>query len=166
MSAYTEYFLNSNSNIVELECLEISHSLFTQTYYVVRNATNGVTVTHEDSSSHDYEYYPLQLKLSGPRDDLDHILTVSFGDLGDIIPKEIDAVRAGNGFSEYPVVKYRTYRSDDLTEVLFGPLVLQIKTLNTTAEGSTFEARAPTLNFSATGERYKISRFPMLKGLL
>jgi len=166
MSNYSEYFLNSLSTVVQLECLEISHSKFTQTYYIVRNATQGVTVTHEDGSTHDYQYYPLKLKLSGPQENLDHVLTATFGDLGEIIPSEIDAIRAGDGFAEYPVVRYRVYRSDDLATVLYGPLYLQIKRLNPIAEGCTFEASAPSLNVNATGERYKLSRFPMLRGLL
>lgn len=166
MSAYSEFFLNSSSRVVQLECLEISHSLFTQTYYVVRNAAQGVTVTHEDASSHDYEYYPLRLRLSGPREDLDHTLKIELGDLGEIIPVELDAIRSGDGFSEFPVVKYRTYRSDDLATVLYGPLLLQVVNFTFTREGSVFEARAPSLNVTKTGELYKIARFPMLSGLL
>lgn len=166
MSEYSEFFLNSTSAIVQLECLEISHSLFTQTYYVVRNAVNGVTVTHEDDSEHDYVFYPLRVSLTGPQENLDHVLRVEFGDLGEIIPTEIDAIRSGNGFAEYPVVKYRTYRSDDLENVLYGPLLLQIKQFAFTREGSAFEAKAPSLNVNKTGELYKIARFPMLKGLL
>lgn len=166
MSAYTEFFLNSLSSIVELECIEISHSKFTQTYRIVRNHVAGVTVTHEDSTSHDYTYYPLRCSLSGPRDDLDHVLRVELGDLGEIIPLEMDAIRSGNGFDEFPIVKYRTYRSDALTTVLYGPLVLEIRTFNFTRGGSQFEAKAPTLNVHKTGETYRIARFPMLKGLL
>lgn len=166
MSAYSEFFLNSKSSIVQLDCIEISHSLFTQTYYVVRNATQGVTVTHEDATSHDYEYYPLRLRLSGPREDLDHTLRIELGDLGEIIPAELDAIRAGDGFAEFPVVKYRTYRSDDLANVLYGPLVLQITNFTFTREGSLLEAKAPSLNAAKTGELYKIARFPMLEGLL
>lgn len=166
MSSYPEFFLNSKSSVVELECLEISHSLFSQVYYVVRNATKGVTVTHENTTSHDYVYYPMRLSLSGPSDDLDHILSVSFGDLGEIIPAEIDRVKAGNGFDELPIIKYRTYRSDDLETVLSGPILLQVKPFSFTRDGVTLEAKAPSLNVATTGEVYSYARFPMLKGLL
>lgn len=166
MSDYSEFFLNSKASIVELQCIEISHSLFSQTYYVVRNATLGVTVTHEDASSHDYVYYPLKLSFSGPREDLDQILSIQFGDLGEIIPEELGRIRAGNGFAEYPVVKYRTYRSDILDAPLYGPIYLQVKRFNNERNGSMFEAKAPSLNVSKTGEKYSIARFPMLSGLL
>lgn len=166
MSDYSEFFLNSKSSIVKLDCIEISHSLFTQTYYVVRNATQGVTVTHEDAAEHAYSYYPLRLRLSGPREDLDHVLRIELGDLGEIIPAEMDAIRAGDGFGEYPVVKYRTYRSDDLANVLDGPLVLEVVNSTFAREGAVFDAKAPSLNVAKTGELYKIARFPMLAGLL
>lgn len=166
MSDYTEFFLNSGSDIVELELLEISHSLFTETFRVVRNAVDGVTVIHEDAASTDYIYYPLRCSLTGPRDDLDHILRVELGDLGEIIPLQMDAIRDGDGFGEFPIVKYRTYRSDVLTAPLYGPLILEVRTFNFSREGSQFEAKAPTLNVNMTGENYLIARFPMLKGLL
>jgi len=166
MSDYTEYFLNSQSNIVQLECIEISHSMFSQTYYIVRNACNGITVTHEDASVHAYVYYPLRLSLSGPRDDLDHILKVELGDLGDLIPAELDAIRAADGFNEFPHVIYRTYRSDVLTVPLYGPIVLELTNLGMTPEGAAFEAKAPSLNINKTGESYNLPRFPMLRGLL
>jgi hypothetical protein len=165
MSAYSEFFLNSESSVVQLDCLEISHSLFTQTFYVVRNATRGVTVTHEDETEHAYEYYPLKCTLSGPRGDLDHVLRIEFGDLGQVLPQQLDAIRAGNGFSEFPVVRYRTYRSDDLDTVLFGPLYLEVRNMVFKREGCAFEAKAPSLNMKRTGELYSLARFPMLRGL-
>src|SRR3954470_18883417 len=118
MSDYSEFYLNSKASVVQLDCIEISHANFSQTFRLVRNATYGVTVTHEDSSEHDYVYCPMQCALSGPQDDLDQILTVQFGDLGEIIPAELDRVRTANGFGEMPRLIYRTYRSDDLGNVL------------------------------------------------
>lgn len=166
MSTYSEFFLNSQSSIVQLDCLEISHSAFAQTYYVVRNATRGVTVTHEDATVHTYDYYPFRASLTGPRDDLDHILRIEFGDLGEILPAEIDAIRSGDAFDEYPVVRYRTYKSDTLNTVLYGPLLLQVQNFAFKRDGAVFEAKAPSLNVRRTGELYKIARFPMLRGLL
>jgi len=163
---YAEYFLNSSTSIVRLETLEISHSAFTQTYYVVRNATQGLTATLETSDEVDFEYYPMKITPLGSKDDLDQSISVTFGDLGEIIPTEIDAVASDMGFLEKPIVKYRAYRSDDLTEPLLGPIVLEIGTFSFTKQGCSFEAKAPSLNVNRTGELYKIDRFPMLKGLI
>jgi len=149
-----------------LELLEISHSSFSQTYRLVRNHVNGVTVTHEDASVHAYQYLPMRLSLTGPRDDLEQILKVEFGDLGETIPQELDAVRADDNFEELPKVVYRVYASDVLTSVLMGPLILEVKRFAMTREGSVFEAKAPSLNVNKTGETYNLPRFPMLRGLL
>lgn len=166
MSDYSEYFLNSKSSVAQLECMEISHSSFSQTYYLVRNAANGIHVTHEDASEHDYIYVPMRFKLQTVRTDLDHILSVEMGDLGQIVPQELDLVAADENFLELPQVIYRVYKSDDLENVLYGPSFLELKSFNLNREGCAFEAKAPSLNANKTGERYSLPRFPMLKGLL
>lgn len=166
MSDYSEFFLNSRASVIQLELLEISHSAFTQTYYVVRNAVNGVTVTLEDLSSQAFVYYPLRISRQSNRADLDQILRIDLGDLGEVLPLELDAVASADGFTEKPVVKYRTYRSDDLTAPLYGPLILEVTAFSFNREGSSFEAKAPSLNINKTGEVYKLDRFPMLRGFL
>ncbi len=166
MGKYEEFFLNSKSTVVQLECLEISHSDFTQTYRVVRNAINNITVKHEDGLDYEYEYYPLKIVANADRENLDFGLDITLGDLGEIIPNEIDAITSANGFSEKPLIYYRTYRSDILTEALYGPIKLEIKEFNFTKEGAQFTAKAPSLNINKTGEIYTINRFPMLRGFL
>lgn len=167
MSAYTDFFLNSKSSVVQLELLEISHPNFSKTYRVVRNAVNGVTVTHETAAVFDYEYYPLKIKPQGARDDLDHFIEVSFGDLGEILPLELDNImKAPGGMQIKPTVKYRVYRSDQLTAPLYGPLLLEVSSLSFDEQGCTFEAKAPALNLTRTGQIYSISRFPPLRGFI
>lgn len=164
MSAYTEFFLNAPSSVVQLECLEISHPNFSQTYRIVRNNTKGVTVTHEDASVHDYDYYPLRIRRSASNETLDAGLQVDLGDLGEIIPSEIDRVISADGFATKPTIVYRSYRSDDLTVPLTGPLFLEATPLSINADASSFTAKAPSLNTNRVGEFYKITRFPMLRG--
>lgn len=166
MPDYAAFFLNSTSDIVELDLLEISHPSFTQTYYIVRNDTEGVTVTLEDTTEQEFTYYPLRITPTSASDDLDQVLRIDLGDLGEIIPTELDAVAADEGFGTKPTVKYRTYRSDDLSGPMYGPITLEVVTLNFTKEGCSFEAKAPQLNTNKTGELYNLTRFPMLKGFL
>lgn len=166
MSSYSEFFLKSSGSVVQLECLQISHSAFTKTYRVVRNATKGITVKYENGVYYDHVYYPLQVQSLGMRGDLDQGLRINLGDLGEVLPQELDAVSSSDGFSEKPIVQYRTFRSDDLDHVLFGPLVLEVTTFSFNRSGSTFEAKAPSLNINKTGELYKLDRFSMLRGFL
>lgn len=163
---YAAYFLNSRSSIVELETIELSHPNFTQTYFCVRNAPRGLTAKLETGVSVDFQYYPMQIQNKGAKNDLDSGLTISFGDLGEVLPKELDSVSSANGFNVKPVILYRTYRSDDLSAPMFGPMKLEVATFAFSQQGATFDAAAPALNLTSTGELYAIDRFPMLRGLL
>lgn len=92
MSDYTEFFLNSKSSVAQFETLEISHPYFSQTYWVVRNKTTGLTATLEDARVITFDYYPLRIQFLGTRDTLDWGIKVNLGDLGEVIPQEIDNV--------------------------------------------------------------------------
>ena len=166
MPDYTEFFLNSKSSVVQLELLEISHPDFTKTYYIVRNNTEGITVTLEDLTEQTFDYYPLKVTPSGSREDLDFGVRIDLGDLGEVLPEELDAVASASGYSVKPTVKYRLYRSDDLTAPMLGPHTMEVTAFSFTREGASFEARAPSLNVNRTGEVYRVDRFPMLKGFL
>jgi hypothetical protein len=166
MSTYSEFFLASSRASVQLELVEISHPNFSKTYRRVRNARKGVIVTLEDSTSGVFEYAPMKITNKGTRADLDNGLTISFGDLGQILPKEIDNVRSNNGFATQPAVVYRVYNSDDLTAPLLGPLSYIAKTFSFVKAGVSFDAVAPGLNYSATGLLYRLDDFPMLRGAL
>lgn len=166
MSDYSEFYLRSKSSVVQLECLEISHPDFTQVYRVVRNATKGVTVKYENGISYAHSYYPLSIVSMGNRGDLDQGFRINLGDLGEVLPAELDAVTSADGFGIKPKVEYRSFRSDALDVVLFGPLILEVTTFSFNREGSTFEAKAPLLNINKTGETYKLDRFTGLRSFL
>lgn len=166
MPTYAEFFLNSKTSVVQLETLEILHPNFTKIYRIVRNAVEGVTLTLENGQLVTFDYYPLQIENAGVRDDLDQAIKINLGDLGEVLPKELDEVSSNNGFGTKPTVVYRTYRSDDLSRPLFGPVTLEVSSFAFNREGSTFEAKAPSLNVNKTGELYKLDRFPMLRGFL
>jgi hypothetical protein len=161
-----EYFLSSKRDDVALELLEVSHSAFTKTYRIVRNATDGVTVTLETGATAEFEYYPATITELGSMSDLDSGIRIDFGDLGEVIPKEVDSVHAADAMDVKPVVTYRVYRSDDLTAPLIGPVDLVASTFSFKREGASFEAAAPYVNRNRTGQTYNLTRFPMLRGFL
>lgn len=165
MTTYAEFFLDCPARIVQLELIEISHPNFSQVYRIVRNKVGGVTATI-DGSPQPFIYYPLRITGKGDRNDLDYGLQIDLGDLGDIVSAEIDNVAAADGFGTKPTLRYWTFRSDDMTSPLFGPVTLTIPALPMTNVGTSFEAVAPSLNSNRTGEMYLISRFPTLKGTL
>lgn len=165
-SAALNYFLASRSDVVQLELIEISHPSFTQVYRRVRNHREGVDVILENGDDARFEWYPMQITELNDSADLDNGLRISFGDLGEVLPKELDAVTAEDNMAVKPTIIYRAYRSDDLTAPLIGPLLLEATTFSFTREGASFEASAPYVNQTRTGETYNLTRFPMLRGFL
>lgn len=166
MSDYSEFFLNSDSSVVPLETLDITHPSFSKRYAIVRNAVGGLTATLEDSTSLDFDYYPLAIKPTGASSDLDQKLEIQLGDLGDVVPKEIDLVQAAGTFGTKPTLIYRSFRSDDLTAPMDGPYRFEITSIAQKKDAAAFTAEAPALNSSRTGEIYSTDRFPMLIGFL
>lgn len=161
MSTLTEYFLNRSVTIGKFECLSISHPAFSKVYHLVRNNRLGLT-----AEGIDYEYYPLAIQSLGARPDLDSGFKITLGDLGEVIPTELDLIATADAFDVKPTVIWRTYASNDLTQPLQGPLTLEIKDFAFNKEGCSFEARAPRLNNNRTGEIYSVTRFPMLRGTM
>lgn len=315
MSSLIDFFLNSSTSVVQLDTFELSHPSFTKTYRFVRNAIAGVTVTLEDATVKTFDYYPARVVPTGSKNDLDQTLEITFGDLGQILPQELDRIIASrvppfylgallgawvdntgqlvvppflianggwfyapsnathlqmgindsfffdnnNSFSvsvngaasvavgpfertwtytagvlnvDYPysptssgparsvvvtpgslvhvtvtggvsvfggglihdgygdpsqpnagpglfvklepgpgsdikpILKYRTYRSDLLTEPLEGPLTFEVNSITFQKEGATLQCSASRLNLNTTGEIYTMDRFPMLRGFL
>ena len=160
------FFLNGNSSVIEFETLEITHPSFSQRYLLVRNSRLGLTATLETSEVVTFVYLPLQVKKANDSDDLEQAFTFSLGDLGEILPIEMDRVAAADTFNVKPTVIYRTFRSDDLSAPMRGPFKLQMYELPTTDGGAAFEARPPTINNARTGEIYSLARFPSLRGFL
>src|SRR3990172_2879056 len=101
-TTYAEFFLNSKSSVVQLELLEILHPNFTKVYRIVRNAVQGVSAKLETGITEDFAYYPLKVENAGARDDLDQAITVTLGDLGEVLPKELDEIASNNGFGIKP----------------------------------------------------------------
>lgn len=167
MPDYVEYFLNSNTNVMQYETVEIDHPSFSSVLRVVRNASDGLSATLEDGSTAEFEYYPMKVSpVSSVGDDLDQTISITFGDLGEVLPKQLDSMSAAGTMHIHPVLKYRVYRSDDLSAPMLGPIELLVQDLSFSREGATFEAAAKPLNSTSTGELYTIERFATLRGFI
>jgi hypothetical protein len=172
MADLADYFFASSRDVAGLEMVEITHPDFTRPYRIVRNTVDpldpdGVTVAlSPDQPEVRFEYWPARFSGRGARDDLDYQITIDLGDVGDVLPNEIDAVAAAGGFMTKPAVRYYVFRSDNLTSPILGPILLEAPSINSDGTVSSIDARAPTLNTTKTGERYTVERFPMLRGFL
>jgi hypothetical protein len=167
MSDLSEFFFGSSPAVVRLQLLEISHPDFSTTYRVVRNAVGGVSVTHEGPAGpFAYAHYPLKINVVGSGNGLEQSLEVVFGDLGQVLPTEIAAVMQANTMQTKPILKYREYRSDDLTAPLSAVQTFQVTTVAFTKTGAAISAKPPSFNRTRTGELYTIEKFPMLRGFI
>lgn len=166
MSELSEYFLGSQKSVVLLETLEITHPDFSTVYRIVRNAVGGITATVEGGLVRNFFYYPTRITKGARADDLNFSIQADFGELGEIVPQELDAIRLADGFGVKPTVKYRSFRSDDLSAPLDGPYILEAEQFACDAFTCSFVASAPQLNFLGTGEIYTLARFPMQRGFL
>ena len=150
-----EFFLGSNSNVVLIETLSFDHSTFSP-IYIVRNVQAGITIDGTD-----YVYYPAIIKDATSADDMDFVMSITFGDLGEVMPQLIDAIAAAGKFDEKPIVQYKAYRSDDETS-LYGVITMEVMSVSHDENGCVIECAAPSINKAKVGEYYTIDRFPML----
>lgn len=159
-----EFYLASPSDTALIETYEIAHPSFSKVHRYVRNDGAGATFTLEGGTQEDFEYYPLEATRIPVTDNLDVTIAVSLGDVNDIMAGEIDLLREGSSAREKPTLTYRAYASDDYTTIIDGPYVLDIVASQRRAGQSQLDAQVPRLNDLRTGERYTISRFPMILG--
>lgn len=171
---YVKFFLDSKKSVIEFETIEISHVAFSRSFFLVCNATNGLTANiepqqpiagQEQTTERTFDYMPMQITQNSTRGDLDFGIEIVFGDLGELLTGEIKRVRNHAQRLVKPILIYRSFRSDDLSSPMDGPFKLQISSISFNQEGSTFVAAPPTINSSRTGEVYTTSRFKGLRGL-
>lgn len=165
MTDYAEFFLNTTADIIMFETITLSHPDLSQTYRLVRNKMDGLTATLETSSTVTFDYAPLSISRGEVMQNIDQSIDVTFGDLGEILPQELDLIAEENGFSTKPVLTYRVYRSDDLS-VPLEVITLDVESISFDVDGALISAKSKSLNINSTGEIYTIDRFPMLRGLL
>ena len=163
---YLDYFLNSNRNIIEHETFELSHPSFSQTRYFTKNDTTGFTATIETGQEVRFDYIPLEVMPDATKADLDLGFEIEFGDVGEILPLELDSIIADNSFTTKPELVYRVFRGDDSQNVLYGPIRLEIETVAFTKDGATIRANVRRFSLTRTGLIYRLTEFPTMRGYL
>lgn len=180
MSLYSDYYFTASVAVAELSLLEIEHPRFNPTIFRVQGDTTlqtltgttplgdpkrGCIVTHEGGAGpFEYEYLPMKIEKLGSGTDMDQSIRVTLGDLGQILPAQLERVRLFNANNVKPIVRYRAYRSDDLTAPLTTvPAIMEIKRIAFNRTGCSFEAVAPYINVGRTGILYTVKRFPTMK---
>lgn len=159
----TEFHLDASPSVVLLECVEIKHSLWSAPLRYVTNHSDGVTVKHENGEAAVYEYMPLQIRRGDTLDNLDQSISITVGDLGEVVPHLIKQIRDADS-EERPQVVYRAYMSSNLdmpTDIVDR---LEVEGMSRDHQATTFDAAAQRLNSVGTGRLYTVDEFPGLKG--
>lgn len=166
-----DFHLDSESSIVLLETIEITHSSWINPIRVVTNHSDGLNATLENDTLAFFEFAPLIIKRGNSANDLDQSLDITLGDLGEIVPPLIQSIRdAGN--DEQPEVIYRSYAFDVVSMTLTKPKPidvvkgLKIRRMNRDHQATSFEAKTSEKNTVRTGKLYSLQDYPDLRGLL
>lgn len=156
--------LDQSSGAVGLvESIEVTHPNWSEALRYVVNSSEPLILTHEDGQVFEYKPTVLTVERGSDQENLDQSIKVSVGDLGQQIPDLIDRVYLDD-VPILPVLNYRAYLTGIYSEPSFVDKGLLIENVSRSYKGSTFEANAPNLNDSGTGELYVASTDPSLKG--
>lgn len=156
------HWLAGNHDEFGIECIEIIHPSFTKHYHFVRNHEDGVRVKHNDGVYKDYEFLPLAIKPSRSANDLQQGFTIGIGDVGEIMPNEIDRLRRGSHRTVRPKLNYRVYLNSDLDSPMRSVLGLEITDNQPKKQGAVFICKARELNKTDTSVLFTSSLFPSL----
>lgn len=157
---YIDFYLNSRSDDVYIETVEFSHSAFSKSFFLVRNVVDGITLKLEDGREQFFEYLPLNIRDKSANGSLDFGTGIDLGDLGELIPQEIDRIDTADMRHIKPTLVRRDYRYSTLEMIRFERLA--IPALNRSYEGASVEGGAPALNSTVVGLRQTVERIPML----
>lgn len=161
IEAYRELLSSRPENERYYECITLSHSKFTKTYYLVAD-TEALTATTPNDGLVTFE--PASMKPSDPAisNDLDQSVSFTIADPDNILDSELDLIPLGD--TESPLVAYSVY----LTGYLDEPAIYNEYIVESVPQKKgvfTVKAGAPDLNADQTGEIFDYDRFPPLRSL-
>jgi hypothetical protein len=112
-AALADFFFTAPPAVVQLQMVEIYHPDFSQTHRLCRNSGKDIYVLHESGvGPFVYSYVPMLIKNLGTTSSLDQQMEFTLGDVGEILPAELELIAEANGFQTKPTITYREYRSD------------------------------------------------------
>lgn len=161
MTDYVGFFLNGGGDVMQLECIEISHPSFTDTFRYVKNDTDGLV-----AGGVFYQYQPMSIERNNVSNDLEQTIAVTIADMQDELSIAVREIRKSANPTTRPSVVYKIFRSDELSSPMLTLQTLEIVTISKNSEGLvTFEAQAPELNSVKTGLTYTLENYPLLRGI-
>jgi hypothetical protein len=149
----------------QIDCIEISHSLFSQSYFFTREPEGiSATITNADASTQVVAFSGTNFEpvLNQKRSDLDSDFSFTLPDPDNLLDDELDLIPLDN--TEKVVVVYRVYLSEDLTEEAELHR-LEVLRVNQEKGVFTIDCGLPQLNWQKTGIIYDYDTFQPLRAL-
>ena len=159
MSSAEDFVFQTASSVMLYQTIKISHSSFSQDYYLVSNNSNGVTI-----GGRFYTYVPISIPPIGFNSSLDRSISIRMTDVGEVLGNEIDRATNDGALTEATELEIKLFRSDDLSELTDNSLVLSVTDTTYDGEGVAIEAGSKSLNVLRTGEIYSFAKFPSMRG--
>ncbi len=147
----------------QIDTLEISHSLFTQTFYFTREP-EGITATitnlNETTEEVDFVGTNFEPVLNERKSDLNSDFAFTLADPDNLLDDQLDLIPLND---EEPIlVIYRVYNSDDFSKE--GEIHrLEVLNVNQDKAVFTIETGVPQLNWQSTGIIYDYDTFSPLR---
>lgn len=159
-----ELLINRPRGIAALEIIELSHPMWPERIFILRNYVRGgeLEITLETSEVVTASFVPATIQWAKSKTNMDQVFNVAIQDLNELVQTLENAVPLEN---EDPIIcRMRVYTSDNLSAPAEGPIELEVTTLDYDKSGCKFQASPITSNETGSGERYTVNRFPMLRG--
>lgn len=153
----------------EFRTIEIHHTDFSETLRFVRDyedqtLTLEPTAPRNPSTAVLFTALSMNIKEPGETQDVDQVLKVDLGAIGNEVQDQIDQITTSETFTPIEVI-YRKYYSGDISEPV---LIIQLSASVLQFQGySSVAFTAEDVDFSnaRSGELYTLERFPTLQGI-
>lgn len=164
MSNQASFFLTNTRSLYWIDTIEMNHPDFVDPFYFQNEYIDeDIVATNEDSQQVTYSYQLFEVKRNNVVADLDQGVGVTFADYKDVLKAAVNSANTSSPIT----VRYRVFRSDDLTSPMDFIQVLKVVNVSSSADGFvTFQAGAEQLNNVKTGDTYTLNKYPLLKGTI
>lgn len=143
------------------ECVTISHSEFSKTYYLVLDSQPLQAMLNNGDLA-EFEAASIKATNAANSNDLDQNVTFTIVDIDNKLDGELDLISPGT--QESPIIAYSVYLSEDLSAPI-EHIEYDSKSVAQEKGIFTLKAGAPDLNADQTGEIYDLQRFTMLRSI-
>jgi hypothetical protein len=147
-----------------VEGITVKHPNMSKTFYITR-VFPGFDAKLETGEVVYFEYCPMRVEYADKVGNLSQEFKVTIQDINKELAPITDQIPLDTSISPTVEVRIFVYRADgSFSDVQDGPYILEAQAIAFEPTGAAFTASPPMTNFTSTGDRFTIKRFPTLMG--